>query len=443
NLVGREILEGDEGVYLIPVQADTGYAQAALTEPWACVVASYDVTYRTGWKPGGSVLIVAGPAALESYEMGMPYAGDRPPARVVAVGVAGKLLEELARRAQQDGFELLRCATLSKVPRILDNRQGFDDIVLLGADADLYERVEPLALKGCVFNLVGGQGFTRKAQVDVGRLHYDHISLTGTESQDLSQAYVPIRTELLAGGNAAFLGAAGPMGQMHVQRALQRPDGPRLIMATDLVPERLAVIETKFARLIEARRGMTRVILRTPDGRAPAEFNRGLVEASGGHGYDDIVVLAPSAGVVAGAVEMLAEKGVMNIFAGLPTGTKAPIDLNVVTKKGIRFTGTSGSAIRDLRNMLAQAEAGELDPNLSVAAISGLRDAKKGLEGVVHQAFPGKVVIYPQVLDFPLTTLPELKERLPNVYAKLGPNESWTNEAEAEFLAAMLRGGTA
>jgi hypothetical protein len=104
----------------------------------------------------------------------------------------------------------------------------------------------------------------------------------------------------------------------------------------------------------------------------------------------------------------------------------------------VRFTGTSGSAIRDLRKMLDQAEAGELDPNLSVAAISGLGDVKAGLEGVVHQAFPGKIVIYPQVLDFPLTGLPELKKRLPNVYAKLGPNESWTNEAEEEFLITML-----
>ena len=76
----------------------------------------------------------------------------------------------------------------------------------------------------------------------------------------------------------------------------------------------------------------------------------------------------------------------------------------LVVNKGIRFTGTSGSAIRDLRNMLDRRRERALDPNLSVAAISGLGDVKKGLEGVVHQAFTGKVVIYPQILDFPLTT---------------------------------------
>jgi L-sorbose 1-phosphate reductase len=150
------------------------------------------------------------------------------------------------------------------------------------------------------------------------------------------------------------------------------------------------------------------------------------------------VVLAPSPRVVAGAVPLLAKGGVMNIFAGLPVGSMAAIDLSVVADKGIRFTGTSGSAIRDLRTMLDAAEGGRLDPNLSVAAVSGMGDVKNGLEGVVHQAFPGKVVIYPQIEDFPLTYLEDLKGVLPNVYAKLGPNESWTVEAEAEFLKELL-----
>jgi threonine dehydrogenase-like Zn-dependent dehydrogenase len=162
------------------------------------------------------------------------------------------------------------------------------------------------------------------------------------------------------------------------------------------------------------------------------------MELTDGRGYDDIVVLAPSAGVAAGAARMLAPGGVMNVFAGLPQGTKAPIDLTVVAARGARFTGTSGSSIRDLRSMLDEAEAGRLDPNLSVVAVSGLNDSKKGLEGVVHQAYPGKVVIYPQIADFPLTALEDLADVLPTVYAKLGPNHSWTVEAEAEFLKELL-----
>ena len=54
------------------------------------------------------------------------------------------------------------------------------------------------------------------------------------------------------------------------------------------------------------------------------------------------------------------------------------------------------------------------------------------------QVFPGKVVIYPQIKEFPLTPLPDLKERLPSVYARLRNGREWTNEAEAEFLRLML-----
>lgn len=440
NVVGEEILHGDEGCYLIPVQPETGYAQAALTEPWACVTASYDVAYRAGWKAGGAVLIVAGPGARDDVTLGHPYGGGQPPARVVAWGVGGPLLGELQRRAQGDGFALHVLASTATSGEAMASapKGAYDDIVLLGADAATYERVEPLAARGATLNLVGSKALASPAQVDVGRLHYDGLSLTGTSARDLSAAYEPIRTELRPRGHAAFLGAAGPMGQMHVQRALQAEAGPRLLVATDLFPDRLAVTASKFGRLIEVRRGVTELVLRTPGELKPAEFNASLMAMTGGAGFDDIVVLAPSAGVVAGAVAMLAPGGVMNIFAGLNRGTKAPIDLKVVVERGVRFTGTSGSAIRDMRNMLSLAEAGTLDPNLSVAAISGMDDVKRGLEGVIHQTFTGKVVIYPQIRDFPLTKLEDLKEALPSVYAKLGPQRSWTVEAEAEFLRALL-----
>ena len=47
SLLGREILAGDAGSYLVPIPDEMSYAAAALTEPWACVEASYRATYRT------------------------------------------------------------------------------------------------------------------------------------------------------------------------------------------------------------------------------------------------------------------------------------------------------------------------------------------------------------------------------------------------------------
>jgi len=432
NIVGTQVLEGDEGCYLLPIPEGMGYAQAALTEPWACVVASYSVEYRQSWMANGSILIVAGPDHLTDYELGTPYPEGAPPARVVAVGLSGNLLEALRARSEQDGFVLQEIPSLEKL-----QSDTFDDIVLLGTDEKLYELVEPLGAKGCLYNLVGAQGLRQKAQVDVGRLHYDHVNLVGTISSVISDAYKPIRTELRPGGRAALLGAAGPMGQMHFQRALQAQSSPRLLVATDLDRARLELLKVKYADLI-SRNPDTRILLRVPGDTPPDAFNSSLVAETGGDGFDDIVVLAPSAGVVAGAADMLAPNGMLNIFAGLPRGTRAAIDLRLVVEKGVRFTGSSGSRIKDLQLMLEEASSGRLDPNMSVVAVSGFRDAKKGLEGVIHQRFPGKVVIYPQILDFPLTLLTDLKHVLPGVHAKLGPNHTWTVEAEQAFLEELL-----
>jgi NADPH:quinone reductase-like Zn-dependent oxidoreductase len=74
NVVGQEILDGDEGCYLLPWPEGLGYAQSALTEPWACVTRSYDVVYRASWQPRGDVLIVAGPAVTGQERLGAPYA---------------------------------------------------------------------------------------------------------------------------------------------------------------------------------------------------------------------------------------------------------------------------------------------------------------------------------------------------------------------------------
>lgn len=436
NLIGEEILNGDEGCYLIPMADETGYAQGALTEPWACVVASYGIPYRHAWKPGGRVLVAVGPAADPATTLGDPFDPAGAPAEIVACGVPEALLAELERAAVERGISVAQVASLDALG---DAR--FDDLVLLGADAALYEHAEPLAVHGATLNLVGASGLTEAAQVDIGRLHYDRLALMGTAGSEIGAGYAPIRTEFLPGGRMALLGAAGPMGQMHFQRALQAAVPPRLIVATSRVMDRLALLPAKFAELIASRSAETQVLAMASAGRNPAAFNQQLLDAAvgtGGEGYDDVIVLAPSTGVVMDAMAMMAPGGVMNIFAGLPRGTRAPLDLSAVAARGVRLIGSSGSLIDDLRHMLEVTECGELDPNLSVVAVAGLSAAKEGLAGVIQSQFPGKVVIYPQVLDFPLTMLADLKERLPSVYARLGPNESWSVEAEQAFLQEML-----
>ena len=155
-------------------------------------------------------------------------------------------------------------------------------------------------------------------------------------------------------------------------------------------------------------------------------------------GFDDIIILAPVTPVIADAATYLAPKGVMNIFAGVPRGKYAEIDLSDAYRKQARVIGHSASTIENMRFMLDQAETGHLSPNRSVAAIGSLEAAYDGLKAVDETRFPGKIIIYPHIKPLPLTALADLKDVLPTVYAKLKDGREWTTEAEAELLRVML-----
>jgi len=58
GLIDQRILNGDHGNYLIPVKSETGYAESALTEPWACVIAAYELQYRTAIQDGGTLWVI-------------------------------------------------------------------------------------------------------------------------------------------------------------------------------------------------------------------------------------------------------------------------------------------------------------------------------------------------------------------------------------------------
>jgi threonine dehydrogenase-like Zn-dependent dehydrogenase len=165
---------------------------------------------------------------------------------------------------------------------------------------------------------------------------------------------------------------------------------------------------------------------------------RQTVEEVGRMGFDDIVVLAPSPDAIAEAAEKLAPGGVMNVFAGVKRGTMVNLDLSAVYQENVRFIGHSGLTTASMRIALRQVESGEFSPNRLVAAVGSLAAVPDGLRAVRDGVFSGKVVIFPHIHNLPLTPLPDLKDILPSVYAKLKDGCEWTREAEEEFLRLML-----
>jgi threonine dehydrogenase-like Zn-dependent dehydrogenase len=430
GVIDQRILNGDHGNYLIPVQPDTGYAEAALTEPWACVIAAYQLKYRTGLKSGGTTWIIGTHATGGGYTISSGFDEDAHPDRLLLTDIPTDFAARLRERAASLGVQVIEVNDLATPPVT-----PIDDIVLLGAEPDLIETTSPHLADFGIMALIADRPLPRKVAVDLGRVHYNRWVYVGGPGPDIAAAYnqVPVRSSLKPGGKAWFVGAGGPMGRMHVQRAIQSHDGPGTIVCTDVSDLRLDDLCTSFGAEAEAK-GIDWVCLNPlnkesyQDGMA--RFNE--------QGFDDIIVLAPVPPVLAEAATYLAPRGVMNVFAGLARGTRVDLDLSDAYLRDTRVIGHSASTIDDLRLMLDQAESGMLSPNRSVAAIGSLGAARDGLHAVQDTVFPGKIVIYPQIKDMPLTSLPDLKDTLPTVHARLTNGREWNIEAEQEFLRLML-----
>jgi threonine dehydrogenase-like Zn-dependent dehydrogenase len=431
SAIDQRVLNGDEGNYLLPVQPGTGYAESALSEPWACVTAAYGLKYRTGLKSAGVTWIIGtGESQGRSYTIGSGFDEISHPSRVLLTNVPPAFSGWLRSRGRAYGVEVLDFPDIHQPPV-----EEIDDIVILGTDPDLVETVSPHLAKSGILAIITDQPFQRLVNVDIGRIHYNRWVMVGGTDPDIARAYadVPVRSELKAGGRAWFVGAGGPMGHMHVQRALQVSGHPGTIVCTDVSDPRLNDLCDTFSGEAHAK-GIEWLCLNPMN---QEEYRDGL-NAFQGTGFDDIIIMVSIPAVISEAAAYLAPGGVMNIFAGVSRGVLAALNLNDTVFRQARVIGHTGSTIQDLRAMLHQAETGELSPNRTVAAVGSLSAARDGLFALRDASYSGKVVIFPQIEDFPLTSLAELKEKLPNVWSKLKNGREWTVEAEAEFLRTML-----
>jgi NAD(P)-dependent dehydrogenase (short-subunit alcohol dehydrogenase family)/threonine dehydrogenase-like Zn-dependent dehydrogenase len=445
-LIGPEILKGDDGNYLLPVRAETGYSQAALCEPWACVLASYRLKYRTSLKPGGTAWFI-GNGEDEGFTVSPGTGNFDPgahPARVLFTAVDPAFRRLLAERSNEGGFSgsvtFLDRGGLGDVTAMAAELAGqVDDLVFLGPPRPELVGTAMAALsKWGLASILADRPLSGPVSLDVGRIHYENWQVVGAASRDVAAGHRSgVRSELKAGGSAWFVGAAGPMGRMHVQRAIEMPNGPRRILATDVSSPRLEHLKKSFGSEAMARK--VELITLNPSGMPPDQLQKRVLEAAGGSGFDDIVVLVPAPALIAEAFPYLGPGATMNVFAGVARGVRVSLDLwPFYGPHQVRMTGSSGSSIADLEEMLKETEAGRLSTDRAVAAVGGLASVRQGYQSVAEGRFPGKVVIYPQVDDFPLTPIDELPVRDQRLAVAM-KNGGWNREAERAFLAAAKR----
>ena len=387
----RVITSPDGESMLIPAPEDLSASALALVEPWACVENAYTETQRRTLKPGGRLLVVGDAPVDRSVVDKCP---GRPGSVVVTTG------DSVA--AQPDA--------------------SFDDILYLGADAATVEKLfAKLAVGGLLAIVQGGRKFGRQVETQVGRVHYGGIRIVGTAGADPAAAYsaIPASPEIRPGDNINIVGAAGPMGTMHVIRDLCQGAKGVTVYAGDLNDDRLAGLETLAAPLAK-KNGVT---LRpyNPSKNAP------------GVAFDYIVLMAPVPALAAQAVATAAPKAIVNVFAGIPADKTAAVDLDAYVEKQLYFVGTSGSELKDMQQVLAKVVARELDTNFSVAAVSGLEGAIDGIRAVEHNLLPGKILVYPSCRGLALTALGDLGGD-----TRLGPGH-WNLEAETALLKRFAK----
>ena len=435
HLIGNEVLQTDAGACLLPIEDDMGYAESSLLEPWGCVMAAYTQRRRLSPKKDGVMWIVGqrGDSTTFTFSAGLDG-----PATIVLTDVPSSVKDRVStirvKIIERNGLTSADYESLSKE---LTNGAGFDDIVVLNpVSASAVSQMARCIARRGTCNLVGTQPLDGLAQVDFGRLHYDYIVFIGTKGTDIAAAYGEARNrcELRAGGSAVFIGAGGPMGQMHVQRALELPDGPKLVIATEISDDRLKTLSDMFTPLAQKH---GRTLLFFNPNTSKQTFRDFVMEATQHQGADDVVVSVPVASLMEEGDTVMKPDGMLVLFAGVPNGTLGAVNLSNVYLSNAQYTGTSGLTINDQAAVMERRVAGTLSPGRSVAAIGGLETAAEAIESVIEGKYPGKVVIFPQIHNLPLTGLNELQERLPDVAAKLGEDRMWTNAAEEALIEEM------
>lgn len=397
-LLDQRLIESPEGerMFMPIARDDISLSALALVEPWACVEQSYQSRERVEILADGRLLIIDD----GDHDIGEDFLGGCPAPR-----------------------EIVRIAGSDLGGRIDELATGFDDIIYLGSDAANFELACRCAAKGALIiaALCGGE-FERQVETPLGDIHYRGIRIAGTPGSDPAAGYdaIPATSEIRSGDRIHVVGAGGPMGVMHVMRNLCQGIAGIQLVAADLSAERLAALAV-LAESAASDNGLVYSAYIPGKQNPPCDT------------FDYTAIMAPVPALCAEAVRLSAPNGIINIFAGIPAGQGGPVDLNKYIKNRLYFVGTSGSVMEDMQIVKDKVEAGRLDTNVSVAAISGLEGAIQGLEAVRDQSIAGKILVYPECPGLGLIRLDQLADIYPQVAEKIS-NGVWTKAAEEELL---------
>lgn len=398
----RVITDPDTGEsFLIPVTEAPAASAVALIEPWATVEAAYQWTERQTLKEGGDLLIVV------DEGRGVEGVGELvAQAAPGSITIVGGTYEGAAEKSFDEAAE-----------------QTFDDIIYFGSSADTIEKLEGMLGNQAILDVVlGGETVDRKALLDAGRVHYDLIRFVGTRGTSAADGYarIPATPALRPADKMAIIGAAGPMGLMHTVLSIVSGTPDISIDATDMDDARLARLEEVAGPKAAEYEVPLHVI------------NSSKQDLTGPYGY--VTVMVPVPALVSQAVDLAGPNSIVNAFAGIPSGKPVAMDIDKIVGDGVYLAGTSGSRIADMVAIKNKLEAGIIDTNVSLWAVSGLAGVPEALQMIENRTSGGKIIVYPELADLGVVKLSEMREKFPVVFAEMADG-MWTRAAEKVLLA--------
>ena len=240
-------------------------------------------------------------------------------------------------------------------------------------------------------------------------------------------------TNIKPGGKVAILAGCGPMGLVAIDLALHGSVKPSVVVVTDLDENRLARAKDIFCPEKAAQDGIR---LEFSNSTCKDE----LIALAGGE-YDDIFVYAPVPAVVELGDELLGFDGCLNFFAGpLDQNFSAKFNFYNVHYKQHHVSGTSGSTIEDMKDIVRLISEGKIDPAVMITHIGGI-DAAIDTTMRLPQIPGGKKLIYTHI-NLPLTAIADFAElgktdsRFAVMHEMIQQNNGlWSGEAEKYLLS--------
>jgi len=319
----------------------------------------------------------------------------------------------------------------------------------------LNQKHDPYAAPGYSFEYIGGDAtyiIIPNVVMEAGSLlHYKgdaffYGSLAEPMSCIVGTFHAQYHTEqgsyehkmgIVEGANMAILAGVGPMGLGAIDYAIHCDLKPGLLVVTDIDEARLARAAAIYSVEEALKNGVDLKYVNTAGVENAVEY---MISLTNGHGYDDVLVMAPVKPVVEMGDKILAKDGCLNFFAG-PSNTAFSAELNFynVHYSSTHMVGTSGGNTADMIESLELMANGSINPASMITHIGGLDSVVVTTLNLPH--IPGgKKLIYTNI-SLPLTAISEFQEKGESdpLFCELAKivdrnNGLWSQEAEKYLL---------